>query len=71
MSEFETGLPSIRQVQAYIKDKQEIEIKVITGDVLAGKVFWQDQNCICLLDPDNQQVIIWRNAMVFLKPRNS
>ena len=68
MSEFETGLPSIRQVQTYIKDKQEVELKLVTNDLLAGKIFWQDPHCICLLDEENMQTTIWRQAIVYLKP---
>jgi host factor-I protein len=70
MSEFETGLPSIRQVQIYIKDKQQVEFKLINNDLLVGTIFWQDPHCICLLDQDNVQITIWRQAIVYLKPKS-
>ncbi|MGL5807451.1 MAG: Hfq-related RNA-binding protein [Xenococcaceae cyanobacterium] len=42
MSEFNTGLPSVRQIQTLIKDQQEFELKLITDDIIVGKVIWQD-----------------------------
>jgi host factor-I protein len=69
MSEFNTGLPSVRQIQALIKDKKEVEVKVSTDDLLVGKVLWQDQNCMCLLDQYEQPTLIWIQALVYLKPR--
>ena len=69
MSDFDTGLPSVRQVQTYIKDKQAVEIKLMTNDILVGIVFWQDQNCICLRDEQEQQLLVWRGAIAYLKPR--
>jgi host factor-I protein len=69
MSEFDVGLPSVRQVQSFIKDKQEIEIKSIAGDLLAGKILWQDPHCICLLDRNEQQILVWRQALAYIKPK--
>ena len=68
MSEFETGLPSIRLIQTYIKDKQLLELKLLTGDILVGRLFWQDPQCICLLDQANQQILIGRQAIAYVKP---
>jgi host factor-I protein len=69
MSEFDTGLPSVRQVQSFIKDQQEIEMKLITDELLVGKILWQDANCICLIDRNEQQTLVWRQALVYLKPK--
>ena len=68
MSEFDPGLPSIRYVQSAIKEKKEVELKSIAGDLLIGKILWQDINCICLLAQDEQQILLWRQAIVYLKP---
>ncbi|WP_293333531.1 RNA-binding protein hfq [Microcoleus sp. CAWBG58] len=68
MSEFETGLPSVRLIQSYIKDKEQLEIKLMTGDLLAGKIFWQDHSCICLLDASETQILISRSAIAYIKP---
>ena len=68
-SELETGLPSVRQVQSLIRDTQEVELKLVTGDLLAGKLRWQDQHCLCLVDQYDQPTLVWRQAVVYLKPR--
>lgn len=69
MSDFDTGLPSIRQVQTYTQDKQPIEIKLLTNDILTGTVFWQDHNCICLQDENQQPILVWRQAIAYIKPK--
>jgi host factor-I protein len=69
MTEFDTGLPSVRQVQTYIKDQQEVELKLSTDDLLVGKIIWQDSCCLCLVDHYNQPTIIWRQALVYLKQK--
>lgn len=67
MSEFDTTLPSIRQVQTLISDKQEVEVKLVTDDLLVGRILWQDHDCICLVDQYEQKTLIWRQALVYLK----
>jgi len=69
MTEFDTNLPSIRQLQALVKEKKEVEVKLVTDDLLVGHVFWQDAQCLCLKDQYGQEVIIWRQALVYLKPK--
>ncbi len=64
-TEFDTSLPSIRQLQELIKQKTVIELKLVTGDLLTGKVCWQDQNCVCLVDDRNQQITIWKQAIAY------
>ncbi len=70
MSDFDTSLPSIRQIQTYIKEKKELEIKLITNGLHVGKVSWQDQHCICLLDESDLPILIWRQSIVYLKPKS-
>jgi len=69
-SEFDTALPSIRQVQILIKETSIVQLKLVTGDLLIGKIGWQDQNCLCLLDENNQPLIVWRHAIAYLKQKN-
>ena len=69
MTEFDVGLPSVRQVQDYIKDKQEVEVKLSTDDLIVGKIIWQDASCICLVDHYDQPTLIWRQALIYLKPK--
>jgi host factor-I protein len=63
----DTSLPSIRQIQSYIRDKQVLEIKLRTGDTLQGKVIWQDPDCLYLVDSTDQKILLWRDALVFMK----
>ncbi|MGC1306686.1 MAG: RNA-binding protein hfq [Phormidesmis sp.] len=67
MNDFDTGLPSVRQVQALIRDQQTVEIKLTTGDTLAGAVSWQDINAICVKDTEGQTNILMRGAIAYVK----
>jgi host factor-I protein len=67
--ELETGLPSVRQIQNLIREETEVELKLVTGDLLAGKVRWQDTDCLAMVDQYDQSTIVWRQAIVYLKPR--
>lgn len=69
MADFNTSLPSIRQVQLLIKDKKQAELKLTTGDVVTGQIRWQDDYCLCVVDQANQSTIVWRQAIVYLKPK--
>lgn len=69
MPELETELPSIRKIQSLIKDKQEVEVKLLTNDLLAGKLFWQDTICVCIIDSQEQQTMIWKQAIAYIKPK--
>ena len=68
-SELDTNLPSIRQIQTLIREEKEVEFKLTTDDLLVGKIRWQDQDAICLLDQYSQPTIIWRQAIVYMKPK--
>ena len=68
-NDFDTALPSIRQVQMLIKETTIVELKLMSGDLLTGKIGWQDQNCLCLLDQNDQSTIVWRQAIAYLKPK--
>lgn len=70
MANFNTNLPSVRIVQNFIKDKQLIEIKLVTGDVITGEARWQDDDCIAVTESNNQQIVLWRNAIAYLKAKS-
>ena len=67
---FDTNLPNVRQVQSFIKSQKEVEIKLTTGEAIFGKVRWQDPDCIALVDENNQQTLVWRQALAYLKPKD-
>ena len=68
MTEFDTGLPSVRQVQRYIKDKQKIVMQLTTTETITGRILWQDSQCICVSDESEQSLLIWRQALIYIKP---
>lgn len=69
-SELEAGIPSVRQIQDLIKAGSEVELKLVTNDLLVGKLRWQDNQCVCLLDHYDQPTIIWKQALVYVKPKS-
>jgi host factor-I protein len=69
MAELDVNLPSTRQTQSLIKDKIEVEVKVSTNDVFIGIIAWQDPDCLFLIDGDDQKILIYRYAIVYIKPR--
>jgi host factor-I protein len=71
LTEFDTTLPSIRQVQTLIKQTTPVELKLLTGDVITGKLLWQDPHCICIADENSQQTTIWKHAIAYIKPKTS
>lgn len=69
-SDFDTALPSIVQVQTLIKQAIIVELKLLTGDLLTGKISWQDQNCLCIIDQSNNPITVWQHAIAYVKPKN-
>ena len=70
MSSFNTGLPSIRLVQHLIRDKKQVELKLVTADLVVGQIRWQDDNCICVIDANEQSYQVWRGAIAYIKALN-
>jgi host factor-I protein len=70
ITDFDTSLPSIRQVQNLIKQTTPVEFKLLTGDVLTGRVLWQDAHCICIADENSQQTTIWKQAIAYIQPKS-
>jgi host factor-I protein len=68
-TELETGLPSVRYVQNLIKDAKEVELQLLTGEKLSGKVLWQDQYAICFGDP-SAQILIRLLAIAYIRPKS-
>jgi host factor-I protein len=65
---FDTSLPSVRHLQHLVRERQRIELKLLSGDQLQGRLFWQDTDCLCLQGEDDQLTLVWRNAIAFLRP---
>ncbi len=69
-SDFDVASPSIKQVQMLIKEAKAVEVKLLSGDLLSGRLLWQDQTCVCLVDTSEQSFTIWRQAIAFIKAKN-
>ncbi|MEQ8998976.1 MAG: RNA-binding protein hfq [Coleofasciculus sp. B1-GNL1-01] len=69
MSELSTNLPSVRQLQGLIREAQEVEVKLMTNEIFTGRVRWQDTSCLCILDEQEQPIIIWHHAIAYIKPK--
>lgn len=65
--ELDTGLPSTRLIQALLRDKKPLEVKLTTGDTFSGVLRWQDPLCM-YLDVEGQTVMLWRSAIAYIKP---
>ncbi|MEL6230093.1 MAG: RNA-binding protein hfq [Cyanobacteria bacterium J06636_28] len=68
-TEFDTGLPSVRQIQVLLREQHAVELKLLTGDVFNGIIVWQDAHAICL-SVDGQTVIAMRTAVAYVKVTN-
>lgn len=68
LTEFDTSLPSVRQVQNLIKETSQVEVKLSTSDVISGKILWQDLQCMLVQDSSGQKVTIWKQAIAYIKP---
>ncbi|AFZ48743.1 hypothetical protein Cyast_2801 [Cyanobacterium stanieri PCC 7202] len=67
MPTFNTGLPSVRQIQAFIKDKKNVQVGLITSQSTEGQILWQDENCICILEEGREKTLIWLSAIAYIK----
>lgn len=70
ITEFDTSLPSVRQIQNLIQQAATIQLKLLTGDTLTGKVIWQDAQCVCLVDENSQQTTVWKQAIAYIRSKN-
>lgn len=69
MTVFNTGFPSVRQIQTFVKNKTSVEIALTTSQTLQGVILWQDQNCVCLSNSSKEKFLIPHHAIVYVKSR--
>jgi host factor-I protein len=65
----DTTIPSTRIFQRMIQEQTTVEIKIITDELLIGKMKWLDSDCLCLLDNFNVEIYIMRSAVCYIKPK--
>ena len=61
--------PEIVIVDPAANQPKELKKKLTTNDLLTGKIRWQDPTCLCIFDHYDQPTIVWKQAIVFLKPK--
>jgi len=66
--EFNTGLPSIRRIQKFIQTKQPVTLLLVQGEPVQGVIRWQDPLYINLGQPDQEDLLINRSAIVWIRP---
>lgn len=64
------GLPSGRNISNWIKAGQPVEVKMLTNEVLEGKLRWQDSDCLGLIDATDNMILIWRHAIAYIRPKS-
>lgn len=62
----DTGLPSTKFLQNLLRNKQPLELKLVTGDTLNGVLRWQDEHYICV-EVGGQAMMIPKPAIAYLK----
>jgi host factor-I protein len=67
MPELDVNLPSTRQIQGSVKDKIDVSIKLLTGDVFVGKIVWQDPDCFFFTDANNLKTLIYRHSIAYIQ----
>jgi host factor-I protein len=70
LTDFDTSLPSIRQVQNFIKETSSVELKLLTGDVLTGQILWQDPQCMLFADNSGGKITVWKQAIAYIKTQS-
>ncbi|MBD2435997.1 Hfq-related RNA-binding protein [Nostoc sp. FACHB-110] len=68
-TQFDTSLPSIRQLQNLVKQAAVVEFKLVTGDLLRGKILWQDPSYVSIADENSQQTTISKHAIAYFQPK--
>ncbi|MTF37996.1 Hfq-related RNA-binding protein [Cyanobacterium aponinum] len=69
MTAFDTGFPSVRQIQSFVKNKTPVEIGLMNNKTLEGVVKWQDQNCLSLVTTSQEKVLVWIQAIAYIRYR--
>lgn len=69
MAAFDTGFPSVRQIQSFIKNKTPVEIGLMTNKTLEGVLKWQDQNCLSLVTTSQEKILVWIQAIAYIRYR--
>ncbi|NJK35106.1 MAG: hypothetical protein HC919_09210 [Oscillatoriales cyanobacterium SM2_2_1] len=59
-------LPSVRHVHALIRTQAPVEVKLVTGDQLRGRLLWIDDHCVCV-EESGSKVVLWKQAIAYIR----
>jgi len=68
--EFNTGLPSIRRIQKFIQAQQPVTLLLVQGEPIEGLIRWQDPLYLSVSQPDQEDILITRSAIVWIRPKS-
>gem|GEM_PF-6427651 len=54
----------------YRTAKTTLQFKMITGEMLEGKILWYDEQAIRILQSDKSEITLLRQALVYYKTRS-
>lgn len=67
MSEFNINLPSVRLLQEHLRTKQVLEVKMMNGDLITGKLLWQDPNGFFFETNEGSKVFLWLHGVASIR----
>jgi hypothetical protein len=53
-------------MHSFIREKQEIQVKLLTGEVLTGRLLWLDEHCL-MIESGEDKMMVWVNAIAYVK----
>lgn len=62
-SSHEGKLPSIAELQRFVKDGERLTFKTVDGGNYAGKLRWFDDNAFCLLMDNGEFTLLKSNVI--------
>ena len=61
--------PNEIELIKYRTGKTTLQFKLLTGDLLEGKIVWYDDLAIRIIHPDKSEITILRHALAYYKTR--
>jgi len=61
-----TSLPSTRRMHRLIREKSDIQLKLLTGEVITGNLLWLDEHCLAVKSGEDT-MMIWSHAIAYMK----
>ena len=62
--------PSKTQIKEYIMSKTVLEIKLINGETITGKIEWRDESAMLVSGEDDRKFTVFNSAIIYICPKN-